>query len=96
MPQLIVRLDSHDTMSSNPEIPDENVVLELPRSQALVLFDFLSRFSDDKKLEIQDKAEERVLCDMCCDLESALVEPLRSDYSELLQKARDAVRDRAI
>ena len=81
-------------MSSDTKIPEEEVVITLPRAQALVLFEFLSRFSDDKKLEIQDQAEERVLWDMCCDLERVLVEPFRSDYDVLLQRARDSVRDK--
>jgi len=59
-----------------------------------VLFEFLSRFSNDDKLEIRHQAEERVLWDMCCDLEKALAEPFRADYADLLQKARDAVRDK--
>ena len=78
----------------NSDAPDEDVVIELSRAHALVLFEFLSRFSDDNKLEIRDRAEERVLWDMCCDLEKALVEPLRPDYSDLLQRARDSVRDK--
>lgn len=69
------------------------IVIEVSAAQALVLFGFLSRFSNDDKLEIQDQAEARVLWDMCCHLESALVEPLLPNYTELLQKARDAVRD---
>ena len=81
-------------MNSNAPTPDGKVVIELSRAHALVLFEFLSRFSDDDKLEIQDQAEERVLWDMCCDLEKALVEPLRPDYTELLQRARDTVRDK--
>ena len=81
-------------MNSSAPNPDEKVVIELSSAHALVLFEFLSRFSNDHKLEIQDEAEKRVLWDMCCDLEKALVEPFRSDYADLLQKARDAVRDK--
>lgn len=71
----------------------EKVVLELSRNEALVLSAFLSRFSKEDKLIIEDAAESRVLWDLCCDLESALYEHLREDYAEILQKARDAVRD---
>lgn len=81
-------------MNSNTETPKDKLVMELPRAQALVLFEFLSRFSNDKKLEIQDQAEERVLWNMCCDLERVLSEPFRPDYGDVLQRARDAVRDR--
>ena len=79
-------------MNSNFPAPDEKVAIKLTKSEALVLFEFLSRFSNHDKLEIQDQAEERVLWNMCCDLEKALVEPFRPDYGELLQKARIAVR----
>jgi hypothetical protein len=82
------------TMSSDANIPEEEVVITLPRAQALVLFEFLSRFSDDHKLEIKDQAEERVLWNVCCDLERVLVEPLRSDYDLLLRRARETVRDK--
>lgn len=81
-------------MNSNAPTPNEKVVIELSCADALVLFEFLSRFSNDDKLEIKDQAEKRVLWDMCCDLETALVEPFRSDYTGLLQKARDVVRDK--
>nr|WP_309694705.1 hypothetical protein [Armatimonas sp.] len=72
----------------------EVVALTLSRAEALVLFDFLTRFSTDGTLTIQDQAEECVLWDMCCDLESMLAEPFSTDYVESLQKARDAVRDK--
>ncbi len=80
-------------MSSNAPTPDERITIELSSEESLVLFEFLSRFSNDHKLEIHDQAEERVLWNMCCDLEKTLVEPFRPDYADLLQKARDAVRD---
>lgn len=80
-------------MISNDPNPEERISIELSSAQALVLFGFLSRFSNDDTLAIQDQAEARVLWDICCDLEKVLVEPLRSDYGELLQKARDRVRD---
>lgn len=81
-------------MNSHSSSPDKKVVIELSSAHALVLFELLSRFNDDDKLEIQDQAEARVLWDICGDLENALVEPFRSDYTQLLQKARDAVRDK--
>ena len=68
--------------------------LTLSQEEALVLFEFLSRFSDNEKLSIEDQAEERVLWDICCDLESELVEPLKENYSQLLEIARTKVRDK--
>ena len=69
------------------------MTIEISKAEALVLFEFLSRFSDEDKLLIEDQAEARVLWDLCCVLEKQLAEPFRSDYSQLLQQARDQVRD---
>ncbi|MFN7140772.1 MAG: hypothetical protein ACK4UN_15655 [Limisphaerales bacterium] len=81
-------------MNPDASIPEEEVVIPLSRAQALVLFEFLSRFSNDEKLEIQDQAEKRVLWNVYCDLERVLIEPFRSDYELLLREARDAVREK--
>ena len=73
---------------------EEKVTIELSRSEALVLFEFVSRFSNDEKLEIVDQAEERVLWDVCAMLEKILAAPLSQSYSDLLAEAREEVRDR--
>jgi hypothetical protein len=73
---------------------DEMTTLQLSRSEAIVLFEFLSRFSEDDVLNIEDQAEERVLWDLCCDLESKLVEPFAENYSDILANARYEVRDK--
>lgn len=70
-----------------------NVNIELSNSEALILFEFLSRFRDNEKLEIEDRAEERVLWDILSDLEIKLTDPLKPNYLELLEKARNEVRD---
>jgi hypothetical protein len=73
---------------------DERIKIELSSSEALVLFEFLSRFSSEGKLEIVDPAEERVLWDICSLLEAGLAAPLDPDYRALLAKAQAAVRDK--
>lgn len=70
----------------------EKVSIELTRSEALVLFEFLTRFSKDNVLKLEDQAEERVLWDLCCSLESILVEPFAKNYPDLLEKARAEIR----
>ncbi len=72
---------------------EEKVTIELSSSEALVLFEFVSRFSNDEKLEIVDQAEERVLWNVCASLEKMLVAPFSQNYSNLLAKAREKVRD---
>ena len=73
--------------------PDDRVEIVLSQNEALVLFEFLSRFSDSGRLAVDDQAEERVLWDVCALLERDLVDPLRPNYGELLRKAREDVRD---
>ncbi len=73
---------------------DESLVLELSRDEAIVLFEFIARFSDDETLEIVDQAEERVLWNLCCYLEKHLREPFSPDYARIIEAARARLRDR--
>lgn len=76
------------------EVEDEQVELKLTKDEALVLFEFVSRFSDKDKLEIVDQAEQRVLWNVCCLIEKQLVEPFSADYLAIIERARNKVRDR--
>jgi hypothetical protein len=69
--------------------------VQLDPHDALVLFDFVSRFTETDQLSIADPAERAALWNLCAVLESVLVEPLRSDYEVLLRDARSQVRQRA-
>jgi hypothetical protein len=73
---------------------EEKVKIELSHSEALVLFEFVSRFTNEEKLEIVDQAEERVLWDIGSTLEKMLAAPLSQNYNDLLAKAREEVRDK--
>jgi len=73
---------------------EAEVILSLNNDEALVLFEFLSRFSEKTNLKIEDQSEERVLLNLCCDLEKILAEPFQENYRELLLKAQDNVRDK--
>jgi hypothetical protein len=75
----------------DPEGDDVSILLKRPH--ALVLFELLSRYARNEKLEIKDQAEQRVLWDLCSDLERRLEEPLRPDYEVLLKNAQASVRD---
>lgn len=74
-------------------LPSE-VHLRLTPDEALVLFEFLSRYSDTDELVLEDQAEQRALWNLCCKLEKELVEPFNPDYVKLLQSARDRLRDK--
>jgi hypothetical protein len=69
------------------------VKLELTSDEALVLYDWLTRFNQRDNADFADQAEERVLFDLEAMLEQVLVAPLQSDYTELLAQARSKVRD---
>ena len=72
----------------------ERVQIDLTGDEALVLFEWVSRFNKREDVEFEDQAEQRVLWDVEASLEAALVEPFRSEYVQLLAAARARVRDR--
>lgn len=78
-----------------PDASRDSVSFVLDRTQALVLYEFLTRgqSKDDDYGSIEDQAELRVLWDLQATLESSLDEPLSANYSELLARARSSVRD---
>ncbi|HYH15098.1 MAG TPA: hypothetical protein VD794_07760 [Flavisolibacter sp.] len=71
----------------------EDINIKLNNSEALVLFEFLSNLNEDDAHDslFEHPAEQRVLWRILNDLESALVEPLQSDYEALLKNARGNV-----
>ncbi len=72
----------------------EPIHLELTKSEAIVLFELLSRINNVKQTDLfEDQSEERILWDLECLLEKQLAEPFRKDYFEILQKAREEVKD---
>ena len=72
---------------------EEEIKISLTKDEALVLFEFLFRFSDTEKLNIEHQAEERALWNLECSLEKILVEPFKDDYLELLETARERLKD---
>lgn len=67
--------------------------LSLSREEAVVFFEWLSRFNKAEGVTFEDQAEQRVLWDLEASLESRLVEPFDPNYAELLARAREKVRD---
>ena len=72
----------------------ENIQIEISKDEAIVLFEFLSRFSEEEILQVEDQSEARVLWNILCDLEKLLAEPFAINYKEILQKSREIVRDK--
>ena len=71
----------------------DEIALTLTRDEALVLFEFVSRFSDTDELSIIDQAEERALWNLTCVLEKVLSEPFGADYKEVIRQAQERLRD---
>ena len=57
--------------------------------EALVIFELLSRYSEDDTLEVTHKAEEIALWNALAALEKILAEPISADYKTILANARD-------
>lgn len=70
----------------NRKLNDVRIVLA--KNEAIVLFEFLQRFSDTHELKIVDTAEEQVLWKLCGILEKQLSEPFDGRYLEILEAAR--------
>ncbi len=72
---------------------NEEVVLKFSKAEAIVLFEFTSRFTNTKELKIIDPSEQRVLWNICAMLEGVLVEPLKENYLDILNGARRKVNN---
>ncbi len=70
-----------------------DIEVRMTPDEALVLFEFLSRYSNRDELRIEDQAEQRALWNLLCLLEKQLVEPFDPNYLELLKAARNRLRD---
>lgn len=66
------------------------ITLDLSRSEALVLFDWLARFNENEK-DGMDEAEQQVLFDLESQLESILPEPLANDYKIIIDQAKKEI-----
>lgn len=77
-------------MSEKQEI---NIVLT--KSEALVLFDFLSRFNQTGDMQIfEDQAEQKMLWLIEGQLEKLLTEPFMPNYIDIIKEARNKLRDK--
>jgi hypothetical protein len=70
----------------------ENINITLSHDEALVLFEFFSRFyGDGDDFTLRHTAEYLAFMRISAQLDKALVEPFQSQYKELLRAARDRV-----
>ena len=70
------------------------ITIKLTKDEALVLFELLSRFSENDNKEIfLDAAEEKALWVIEEQLEKILVEPFKPNYQDIIQEARNRIRE---
>lgn len=62
--------------------------IELNADEALVLFEWIMRFSDRGTYPVEHEAEELVLWQIEAQLETTLVEPFEPNYVQLVEQAR--------
>ncbi len=69
------------------------ITVELTEDEALVLLDYLTRSSKSGREGVEDQAAQRALWNLEAVLEKALPAVVDPNYTELVAKARDRLRD---
>lgn len=73
---------------------DKCLNLTISKDEALVLFDFLARFNEAEQPEVfEDQAEQKTLWILEGQLEKQLIEPFNPDYKDIINEARNKIRD---
>jgi hypothetical protein len=70
----------------------KKISITLSENEALVLFDWLSKFNDNEKYEFEDQSQERVLWDLEAKLEIKLP-VFERNYPLMVENAKQDVRD---
>lgn len=69
--------------------------LTITKDEALVLFEFLARFNETERPDIfEDQSEQKTLWILEGQLKKRLAEPFRPDYKEIINEARNKIRDK--
>ncbi len=72
----------------------DELSITLTKDEALVLFDFLARFNETDHADIfEDQAEQKSLWIIEGQLEKQLTEPFLPNYKEIINEARNKIRD---
>tara|TARA_R110002020_G_scaffold323714_2_gene539537 strand:- start:1214 stop:1450 length:237 start_codon:yes stop_codon:yes gene_type:complete len=71
----------------------EEINIKLSKDEALVLFEFVSRFNETEHKDLfQDQSEQKMMWLIEGQLQKILVEPFRPDYKEIIDNARNSIR----
>ena len=76
----------------NPDAANEPIAVQLSADDALVLFQFLSRFEQDETSTINDPAGGHALARLLAQLEKKLIAPFDARYLSILQAAQARLR----
>ena len=75
----------------------DKVSIELSNEEALVLLNWLFRFNEGDNPDLfEDQSEERILWDLEASLEKITSATFEKNYSEVLERAREKVRDETV
>lgn len=66
-------------------------ILKLNGDEVLVFFEWLVKFNKDN--ELSDKAEQKILSNLECLLESVLEEHFMEDYKDIINRAKRYIID---
>ena len=70
---------------------EDTVSVDLTRSEAIVLIEFLMRFREQARLVVEHEAESQLLYDVCAVLENKLPELFDPNWQMLVEQSRIAV-----
>ena len=65
-----------------------DVSISLTKNEAVVLMHMFAAFSGASHLPVADSAEAKVLHNLCCILEKQLIEPFRTDWTQIVADAK--------
>ena len=71
---------------------DAPLAITFTPDEAIVLFELLSRYEQEDRLSIEDRAEDAVLTRLLARIERHLVTPFDPRYAALLEAARARIR----
>ena len=73
----------------------DKLSLNLTKNEALVLFDFLSRFNQsENNIIFEDKAEQKIFWTIEALLEKQLTETFLPNYKDIITEARKEILDK--
>jgi len=70
---------------------DDTIILTLTKPEALVLFELLADFHEQKELKIGNQAERIALRNLSSRLEKTVVEIFSPEYDQIVVQARDLI-----